>query len=212
MKVILNRRRISAYDSYSLLLDDNEFMVNKMFEKIKRQADDILYKYNLFDELSKYNKVYFIGSYRMDLMIWNDLDLYVDNVDVKMSDIYKIIDFIIIKFKPIWFEAKEGRENNKKYYFIGFETNIFDKLWNIDIRFICKSDINESITYCENISTIAKNDTNIKNAINNIKLQLIDDDNYSYDKYTSIDVYNAVINKGIRNINEFYSMYNEKMK
>ena len=45
----------------------------------KEQADCILYKYNLLNELKKYGTPHIIGSYRMDMMAWNDLDIDIEN-------------------------------------------------------------------------------------------------------------------------------------
>lgn len=41
----------------------------------KEQADKLLYDFGLLGELEKYGSAHPIGSYRMDAMAWNDLDI-----------------------------------------------------------------------------------------------------------------------------------------
>ena len=50
----------------------------------KETADFLLNDCGLFEELTKYGKVHPIGSYRMDMMAWNDLDLDVENDDMSL--------------------------------------------------------------------------------------------------------------------------------
>ncbi len=44
----------------------------------KEQADYILYQCGLLKELKKYGCPHIIGSYRMDMMAWNELDINVE--------------------------------------------------------------------------------------------------------------------------------------
>ena len=57
-------------------------------EKIKENAEKILYKYGLIDELNKHGKTHIIGSYKMDLMVWNDLDIDIENENINMNTIH----------------------------------------------------------------------------------------------------------------------------
>ena len=45
----------------------------------KEQADYILYNCGLLKELNQLGTAHIIGSYRMDFMAWNDLDIDVEN-------------------------------------------------------------------------------------------------------------------------------------
>lgn len=51
-----------------------EYKVNRL-----EQANHILYDLGLLNELNKYGKAHIIGSVRMNLMAWNDLDIDVKN-------------------------------------------------------------------------------------------------------------------------------------
>ena len=46
--------------------------------EIKANADRILYEFGLLDRLNKIGNAHIIGSYRMDMMAWNDLDIDIE--------------------------------------------------------------------------------------------------------------------------------------
>jgi len=174
--------------------------------EIKKNADKLLYNYGLINFLEKYGKSHIIGSYKMDLMVWNDLDIDIENKKVNMENIIEIAKFIIDKYFPIWFEGKETIVDNKKCYFFGFETNILGETWNIDLWFIDKLDIEKSKDYCNKISNKINKNTELQDYIIEIKKSLIQKGMYS-SCYNSMDVYDAVLNFGIKNINELIEKY-----
>ena len=47
----------------------------KRANELKSEADDIIYKQGLKEIIKPYGKVYFTGSYFLDLMSWPDLDV-----------------------------------------------------------------------------------------------------------------------------------------
>ena len=55
---------------------------------IKEQAKCILYDCGLLDELSKYGTPHIVGSYRMDMMAWNDLDIDIENENMSLGKLY----------------------------------------------------------------------------------------------------------------------------
>lgn len=67
-------------------------------KEIKKYADYFLYECGLFEELQKYGNTHIIGSYRMDMMAWNDLDIYVENTNMTLEKLYELSTFIIKKF------------------------------------------------------------------------------------------------------------------
>lgn len=82
-----------------------------------------------------------------------------------------------------------------------------NKLWNVDIWFLDKPTIEKAEKYCDDISEQVNNNEQLKTAIIQIKQELISRKLYSFDKYTSIDVYDAVLYKGIMNIDDFIEKY-----
>ena len=138
-------------------------------------------------------------------MAWNDLDIDVENDKVDMHSIYEIMQYVIKTFSPIWFEGKECIMNGKKCYFIGFETKITNDLWNIDIWFLDNEEIERSIKYNEEINKKITHE--LKKTIVTIKRELINQGLYGGMMYHSIDVYDAVINYGIKTIEEMKEKY-----
>lgn len=173
----------------------------------KESADFILYTANLLDELKKYGSPHIIGSYRMGMMAWNDLDIDIENSAMSIDKLYQLTEWIINTFKPIWYEAKEEiTDDGKTVWFHGFETNITGELWNVDLWFFDKDTIEAAEKYCDEIAEKAS-DTQKKQIIE-IKQELIARKLYSFDKFTSMDVYSAVIDNGVTCIDDFLKQHN----
>jgi hypothetical protein len=85
-------------------------------------------------------------------MAWNDLDVDVENEKVNIKNIHEILKYVIEKFSPVWIEGKKCTLNGKTCYFIGFETEILGNLWNVDIWFFDKEEIEKCKSYCEEIN------------------------------------------------------------
>ena len=173
----------------------------------KEQADYILYQCGLLEELKAYGCPHIIGSYRMDMMAWNDLDIDVENDKMSLDKLYTLSDYIMKTFRPVWYEAKEERSNeNKTIWFHGFETLVEGQLWNIDIWFFDKDTIEKAERYCDSIAQQVSDMPDLKQRIIDIKKELIARKLYSFEQYTSMDVYHAVLNQKITNIDDFLVM------
>ena len=55
-----------------------------------------------------------------------------------------------------------------------------------------------------------KDNKQLRTAIIDIKQELIKRNLYSFDKYTSMDIYNAVLNKNIINVDDFIEKRSKK--
>jgi hypothetical protein len=175
-----------------------------MNNEIKEKADKILYDFGLLDKLDQYGKTHIIGSYLMNLMAWNDLDIDVENEEVNIKNIHEIIKFVIDKFTPVWIEGKRSIMNGKKCYFIGFETEVLKELWNVDIWFFDKMEIENCEKYCNEINK--KTDKEKQKTIIGIKRELINAGIYNT-QYGSVDIYDAVLNHNIKNVHELLKNY-----
>lgn len=176
----------------------------------KEIADYFLYECGLLDELKKYGEVHMIGSYRMDMMAWNDLDIDVENTSMSLEKLYQLSQFIIDKFHPTWYEAKqEINADGEVVWFHGFETVMTGELWNFDIWFLDKVKIEDTERYCDTIAEKASRAQKAK--IVEIKEALIAKNMYSFERFRSVDVYKAVIDMDISSVDEFLSEYNIEM-
>ena len=72
----------------------------------KANADLILYKYGLLKKLEEIGQAHIVGSYRMDMMAWNDLDIDIENQTMTLDKLYELTSFILDTFHPVWYEAK----------------------------------------------------------------------------------------------------------
>ncbi|MCL1832632.1 MAG: hypothetical protein FWG45_06980 [Oscillospiraceae bacterium] len=175
-------------------------------ENIKKQADIFLHKMGLLNKLREYGEPHIIGSYRMDIMAWNDLDIDIVNTYMSIEKLYELSHFVIETFKPIWYEAKqETNQEGKVVWFHGFETMITGELWNVDLWFFDEETILKAEQYCTKISDKIKKNPDLIETITSIKEGLINKWQYGYGQYTSKDVYNAVLDHNVKTLNEFYS-------
>lgn len=178
--------------------------------KRAEQANHILYDLGLLSELNKYGTPHIIGSVKMNLMVWNDLDIDVENDFMSLDKLHNLTKSVLDNFNPTWYEAKEEiNEQGNKVWFQGFEFYLANELWNIDIWFLDRDEIKNAENYCDDILDKIKNNEQLKTAIIDIKKELIKRDLYSFDKFTSMDVYDSVINKGITDIDDFIERYNK---
>ncbi len=170
--------------------------------KRKQAAGILLYEYGLFEKLKTIGCPHIVGSYRMDMMAWNDLDIDIENDTMSKERLYELTQFILAAFMPTWYEAKEEiNSDGKTVWFHGFETMITGELWNVDLWFFDKPTIEKAEQYCDEITRKATPEQ--KQAILDIKTALIERGLYSFDQYTSMDVYTAVLDGGVMNINQF---------
>lgn len=174
----------------------------------KQQAEYLLYECGLLEELKKYGAPHIIGSYKMDLMASNDLDIDIENTEMSLEKLYQLTFYIIEKFHPVWYEAKEEvTAEGKTVWFQGFETRISGELWNFDLWFFDKETIKQAEAFCNEIKEKVKQDSGAKEAIIRVKKDLLARELYSFEQYTSMDVYRAVLELGIRDSETFLQSY-----
>ncbi len=175
---------------------------------VKKEADRILQEYGLLQKLAEIGQPHIVGSYRMDMMAWNDLDIDVENDGMSMEMLYDLTAYILTTFQPTWYEAKEERTGDgKTVWFHGFETLVTGQLWNVDIWFFDKETIWDAEKYCDRIAE--RTSQRQKDNIVAIKKELIARGLYSFEQYRSVDVYQAVLEYDVKNTEEFLRAYHE---
>lgn len=176
------------------------------------EANIILNELDLLKYISKLGETFITGSLFLELMVWRDLDLYVDYENVNMSKIYDLIPEICKTFKPFWCEFKDTTDFNDgspKGYFLGFETKVIkNEVWNIDIWFINKNEITNSNAYMQKLKQSLTSDNKLK--ILDIKSKVYKD--YMSKNISSLDVYESVINSNIQNEEEFWNLIKQRNK
>lgn len=169
-------------------------------EERKRNADIILYDMGLLERLGEIGTPHIIGSYKMDMMAWNDLDIDVENQDMSLERLYGLTEYILRTFRPSWYEAKEEiTDDGRRVWFHGAEMIVNGELWNLDVWFFDRETIHKAERYCEGIMEQAGRLPGARESIMRIKQGLQDRNLYGYGegKYVSMDVYRAVLEQGV---------------
>lgn len=172
----------------------------------KERADFILYDMGLLKELERYGKPHPIGSYRMDMMAWNDLDIDIENDEMSLERLHGLTAYVLKTFRPVWYEAKEEvTDEGNTVWFHGFEAVIDGELWNLDLWFFNRETIARAESHCDWV--VNNTGAAEREAIVALKRELIARKLYGFDKYHSMQVYEAVIEKHIMTVDGFLEAY-----
>ncbi|MBR4960710.1 MAG: hypothetical protein IKY52_07425 [Clostridia bacterium] len=177
-------------------------------EALKRDAHRLLYEFGLLEILQAYGEPHLIGSASMDLMAWPDLDIDVINTGMSLEKLHTLTRTLLDRFSPVWYEGKEEiTDEGKTVWFQGLETEITGTRWNIDIWFFDTETIEIAEAYCGRIRKKTTGNPALRDAILHLKKELLARNLYSFEKYTSMDVYRAVLDLGITDIDTFLTAY-----
>lgn len=175
--------------------------------KIRDEADRLLYGTELLRILEHYGKAHLVGSYRMDMMSWNDLDVNIERDDDPPREVlFALSTEVSGTLKPYRFEGRRFPESGDLFF--GCETDVTGSRWNVDVWFRKKADIAETEKYCDAVRRRVSGDPALGRAILRIKRELIRRKLYGPDKmpgrhYHSVEIYNAVFGGGILTCPEF---------
>ena len=146
-----------------------------------------------------------VGSYVTDLMVYNDLDFYMNRDSLSEKAYYALAADLMQLLKPIRYDGFIDME--KKIAFIGMETAISGERWNIDIWWKTAEAIQAAETEAQQIISRTAAQPELKEAILTIKQGLCDRRLYGLDKrkkhYHSQEIYDSVFLEGIRSVEEF---------
>ena len=165
-----------------------------MNKSIQEKATEFIAQNQLIDILQKYGKTTVVGSYRMQVMAWNDLDFYIDLADFSSDKYYSLATELITKLNPTRFDGIHNIDQNS--FFLGFELIFAGERWNIDIWWKTKTEIAASTSYADELVSQMEQCPYLKEAILEIKHELINRKLYGFDKgkkhYHSNEIYDAV--------------------
>ena len=172
---------------------------------IKNEADDILYRQELFSILSSHGVPYITGSYALNLMTWRDLDIYIQKENMSEVEFFQLGTEINKHFHPVKMSYRNERITQTKglptglYWGIYFGNERKDA-WKIDIWAVNEKECRKLLKYCDDIA--AKLTPFSKQIILTIKSYCWQDPEYRR-SYTSKDIYAAILDHGITNLEEF---------
>ncbi len=114
--------------------------LEKSSKHLKKEADLLLDKTKLMKLLAKYGTVHIMGSYKLDLMVDGDVDIYVIDKKFCKKRAVKCLNDLILQnnFRGYLFYdfVQRCKKGFPKGYYIGLKTRHGDKKWKIDIWFM----------------------------------------------------------------------------
>ena len=172
--------------------------------KWQQEAERLLTESGLLDILREYGEPRVIGSASMDLMVWPDLDIDVIHDDMDIRKLHRLTCTLLERFAPLWYEAKEEvNDEGKTVWFHGMEAVVNGTRWNFDIWFFDRETVEKAEACCAGIRETVGRHPAYREVILQLKRELIDRGLYVFGKYTSMDVYRAVLEQGITDIDTF---------
>ena len=168
---------------------------------IRDQATMLLEQTKLLRHLGS---AHIVGSYVTDLMVYNDLDLYMNRENLTADTYHTLAANLMQLLKPIRYDG--FIDMAKKTAFIGMETTITGERWNIDIWWKSADAIQAAKTEAQQIIAKTTAEPELKRAILTIKQGLCDRKLYGLDKgkkhYHSQEIYDSIFLEGIRSVEE----------
>ena len=175
---------------------------------LMKKANYILHELGLLETVSRFGKPHVIGSCMMNLMAARDIDINISNERMSIDRLHELTQIILKKYRPTWYEAKEEiTDEGKTVWFHGFHTEVDGEVWNVDLWFFDDETIEKAEAYCRGIMRAAESEPWKRNAILEIKRGLLERGLYSFDQFTSMDVYEAVLEKKLTTTEEFFRSY-----
>ena len=178
---------------------------------IRTEADDIL-RSGLQRVLERHGDVHIVGSYALGLMTWRDLDIHVVRPDLDVTAFFDLGGEIAGVLKPHRMHFRDESiagtpDLPRGFYwgvYLGDERN---GAWKIDIWQTDRQGFEAVRRFGENLSA-RLNDAN-RAVILAIKAACWQHPQYRRG-FTSADVYTAVLDRGVRDVAEFWADLRER--
>lgn len=191
-------------------MNDSLLNLNSLIQK---EADEILIKKDLLGILNSHGIPHISGSYALNLMTWRDLDIYLQVDNISEIDFFALGGKICTVLTPVKMSFRNELIAKTKNLPAGLYWGIYfgnerAGAWKIDIWAVNVSECQRLIKYCTDIKQKLTSETVLQ--ILKIKSQCWKDPEYRR-TYISSDIYNAVLEKNVTDI-EGFKMYLKTIK
>jgi len=191
-------------------MSDDLIMLN---EQLHKEADDILDKKGLRKILDRYGIVHVTGSYSLALMTWRDLDIYLENENLTEQKFFELGKEIVSLLNPVKMSFRNERIGKTKGLPMGLYWGIYlgdEKRgsWKIDIWGLTSKECEQRLEFCNQIGERITPDLRMK--ILEIKSRSWMDPLYRK-FYTSNDIYTAVLEKHVHDLESFKLYLQDKL-
>ena len=180
----------------------------KQSRLIKKEANNLIEKFNLAYIISQYGHLHYTGSYELDLMYKKDIDISIVNNNISVEEFSQLGKDLIDKlntpsvyYRNTRITPVEKRPENALYW--GVKTGE----WWIDIWAMNESVYKRAESYIAEI----KSKLNPQNRITILQLknELLSLNTYG-NKFGSRELYDAVLNNNVSSVQSFEKYLKEK--
>ena len=190
-------------------MNTDELIVQE--EELQRQAHEVLEALNLFHFLSKYGRPKIVGSVALGLMTWRDIDIDLEIAgEIRAEDFWQTAKYLLAQDEVTLITLVDNRnmieKNRPPSMYIGgkYEAD-GGAIWKIDIRFVSEQ---HAIAQKHIDSIGARLTDDRRRAILSIKHVVAQDPRYRTE-ISSVDIYEAVLAKGIMDLEGFKEQLRE---
>ena len=171
------------------------------------EADRLLDS-GLRDVLDSYGEVHVVGSYALDLMTWRDLDIHVVRDPLDRAEFFALGARLADLLKPPRMHFRDETVAHTAGLPAGFYWGIYlgderKGAWKIDIWATTRAGFAGPHAYTTRL--LERLTPTSREAILRIKSRCWQHPGYRK-AFTSADVYNAVLDRGVTSIEEFWAM------
>jgi hypothetical protein len=172
---------------------------------IKAEADELLYAQGLFKILCSYGAPHISGSYSLDLMVWRDLDIYLQVDDLRDVDFFDLGRKINTLLSPVKMSFRNELIGQSKDLPSGLYWGIYlgnerAGAWKIDLWAVEPKECKTLLEYCSDLQR--KLTRSKKDEIMAIKSGCWNDPEYRR-SYNSTDIYHSVIEGSVTDLETF---------
>lgn len=180
--------------------------LEKQNSLIVAEANKILYDRGFFAMLSKYGNPAPTGSYMLGLMTWRDLDIYLESDEMTVGRFFQLGAEIASAIRPQRMHFRNEFLGKTPGLPLGFYWGIyvssaeFPEEWKIDVWSVDS----------EQAKRFQKSSDDLRASINEkSRLVILEIKSHFYNHpeyrrgFGSVDIYQAVIEKGIRSVEDF---------
>ena len=174
-------------------------------EEIKKEADAMLHEKGLLALLRTFGTPHVSGSYALDLMTWRDLDIYLEVDELKEDRFFSLGGQLASLLMPVKMSFRNETIAKTPGLPEGFYWGIYmgnerKGAWKIDIWAVHSAECKRLLDYCTAIQEKLDKEKAVR--ILAIKSCCWQDPEYRR-SYSSMDIYTAVLDEGIRDMEGF---------
>ena len=172
---------------------------------LRQEADTILFDRGLHSLLQSFGMPHYTGSYVLQLMTWRDLDVYLETGQLDVTSFFELGSRIAALLNPVKMSFRnetvaqtEGLPHGLYWgVYLGDERN---GAWKIDVWAMRPEECQRRLAYCARLG--ARISAAERECILDLKSQCWRDPAYRK-VYSSGDIYAAVLEHGVRDIEGF---------